>query len=327
MNILRKEIEEKVSEYIETTLKSHLHLDGTKINMLVHEDILFDYEHQWNILKAHNPNFASQLCNIGFIKRVKQELERIDVSLHLSNVNTIFLNTCWQFSSGGYARTGIFYTNTNLLVEFSTMSPFNGTATSLRLYTEDKQVDFHYGHFNYDGSNAHGQGPAEDKLQQCKTKIYKYIHPRIYLDYYMHCATEQDMNELIYSTRLINLINDLQMKNESYKKEIREVKDQYEKEVYDKSELKKYSDMTNEECKKYYNMTMDNENAIFILQENNEKLKSSLCSLNIELDSIKTENEELKRKCVIKERKNYTANLLIFIITCIFTFSYFIIKN
>lgn len=323
MNLLSKEFEQRISNYITTTLESHLNMEESKSKMLVHEDVLFDYEHQWNILKKYNPNFGGKLADVKFVKRVQQALESIDVSLHLSNGNTMLWNTLWQLASGGQFRSGIFYTNTNLIVEFSTMSPFNGTASLVRIYTEDKEIDFYYGHFTYDGSNAHGTGPADDKLQECKTKVYKYIHPKIYLDYYMYCASEQDMNELIYSSRLVKLINDLQSMNESYKKEIRELKEQYEKEIHDKRELKKNAVMANEECKKYYYMAIENESSIRILKEKNSNLNDSVRKLNVELDNIKTEKEELNRQLVSRKRNIYVTNLsIVSAVILIFTYIY-----
>lgn len=35
----------------------------------------------------------------------------------------------------------------------------------------------------------------EQKLIESKQFIYKYIHPQIYLDYYMFCATKEQMEQ------------------------------------------------------------------------------------------------------------------------------------
>ena len=168
MNLLIGEIKQRVSKFLETSLETHLNLNKNNAKMLVKEDILF-----------------GKLSETPFIKRIQDELEKIDVLLYLSN------ETVGQWSS--YSRGEyVFYTNTNLMLKIS----ISGTTVmvTVRIYTEDKQIDFQYGIFDGNGCPYVFGGmtpsyPAETKkLNECIPMLHKYIHPKIYLHSTIYCT-------------------------------------------------------------------------------------------------------------------------------------------
>ena len=294
MNLLIGEIKQRVSKFLETSLETHLNLNKNNAKMLVKEDILF-----------------GKLSETPFIKRIQDELEKIDVLLYLNNEN---VRQMTSMSRG----TFIYYTNTNLMVELS--MPIHGPfIVSVRIYTEDKQIDFTYGKFEANGNNGpeysfgglpHYPDPNLKKLNECIPMLHKYIHPKIYLDYYMYCASEQDMNELIHSNSLVDTINNLTISTENYKKEIFGLKQKYEIEINNKNykiiecemhieELKDKNDNLND-IVETLNLDLDNIksenecNDIIIAEEKekNDSLQNTISKLNCEIDSIKYHNEE-----------------------------------
>jgi len=272
------EIERSVSQILETSLATHLHLNRINAKILVKEDILF-----------------GKLTDQPFIKRIQDDLEKIDVLLYLSNENTK------QMSLMSWG-TFVFYTNTNLMVEITIPRQNGPIMVRVRIYTEDKQIDFQYGIFDGSGSPYLFGGmtpsyPAEtNKLIECRSKIHKYIHPKIYLDYYMHCASEQDMNELIHSNNLIDMINKLISSNENYKHEILKLKEKCEIEI---------------KCKT--DKIIECENNIKKLEEKNDNLNIISSTLKLDLDNVKSENES--KDIVIFEEKEKNDNLNIIIST------------
>ena len=112
----------------------------------------------------------------------------------------------------------------NLIIEISNMFPHNGYPATVRIFTEDKSIDFIYCHFTYDGSNYGGTPIAETELIDCKKLVYNYIHPQIYLDYYMHCSTEQEINELLFATSIVNKCNKLESEYSIIQKQFNELK-------------------------------------------------------------------------------------------------------
>lgn len=208
------EINMNISKYVENTISTHFYIKSPSRN-IVSEDTLFDYDKQYKLLvskyqpeySSDTPPFRGKLTDLKPIQKIKEALETINVKLYFSNSNTL---DYWNLWTCGNFRKALFYTNTNLIVRVTNILKTN-VPTSIDIFTEDGRIDFCYAQLDYDGNNW-GKGMmnvaerpvAHEELMKCKHIIYKYIHPQIYLDYYIISSTEQELNELIFASSLVN---------------------------------------------------------------------------------------------------------------------------
>lgn len=196
--------------------------NNNSLRNLVSEDVLFDYDSQIEYIKNNESMIVrsgiyrepltnkhiDKLNDMQYLKTIKGILETIDVKLHFSILNTRNLNYTWTGSN--YLNTrGIFYTNTNLIVELLPAIAINSYPVQIRFFTEDKNVDFIYGYYRNGSLELDYQLPIEkQKLIDSKQFIYKYIHPQIYLDYYMFAATKEQMDEFVFANSLIQSLTE-----------------------------------------------------------------------------------------------------------------------
>lgn len=159
--------------------------------VLVSEDVLFS-----NPLK---------LREIPIIQSVIKILESIDVKLYIDYNDTYF--NYWNNVNFIVNKFPVFYTNTNLMVKIQNVSPKNGSLASVFFFTNDKKIDIYYGVLRYDGG-IKTYNDADEELKKCVTHLHKYIHPRVYLDYYMYQENEDELNEIVYATSLVNALKE-----------------------------------------------------------------------------------------------------------------------
>ena len=265
--VITDQITLNISKCIEDTISTHLYKNPKERN-IVSKDVLFDYDNRYNILKDNYPVISRKLTDLKFIQKVEEALKSINVKIYYSNLNTIYLSNSWSYT-GSQNKKAIFYTDTNLIVEISNMMPTNGASTTIRIFTQYKTIDFIYAHLTYDGSNFSGLPILEEKLQNCNKFTYRYIHPQIYLDYYMFCSTEPESNELIFATSLINSLNYMEKEslsmiefNESIQKDLEYV-----------------NDLHNNVCDEYSKQIQQVECEKNIVLENNNQLKDQIILL------------------------------------------------
>lgn len=295
-NAITEEIFNNISKCIENAISTHLDLNSSARN-IVSEDVLFDYDAQFKLLLSkHSSEFSwtspyypptEKLSNVQIIQKVKEALKIIGVKLHLSNSNTYnnWNNLWFQLNKPHKAS---FYTNTNLIVEICMV----GMSATVRIFTQDNKIDFIYGYFNMDGSIrglGTPMGPmyvAEKELIDCQKMVYKYIHPHIYLDYYMFCATEKEMNELIFRTSLVKLLNNIEKENNTLVETTKTLK----------KELQVKNDEYNKEIIIYHKCNNS-------LEYENEKLKENIILLKNEIIAL-----EDKNKSLVETKENYARN-------------------
>jgi hypothetical protein len=335
-SVISEDFNKRVSECIQNEISKHLYLDGSKSNDLVSEDVLFNHDKQFETIN-NTKEFETingiklqphrKLTEVPIIRTLQSHLSKIDVVLHLSNENTFNLAFMWGHLN--MSNSGTFYTNTNLIIKIDGVLGLNQQTSRVRMFTTNREISFDYGTFDCDGkiwNPMYGPYQSEEgliaKLIECKDKIYKYIHPWIYLDYYMHCATEQEMNDLVFSRRVVMekmaLETDLALIKRKLAIEINDFDDcnaNLKESIHYANELKKNNEALqskNSELEKEIKCVSrdkkDNLYCIQELQKDNDFLRSKNSELEKKFQELTHEMTREKEANIQMQKANETKN-------------------
>lgn len=296
MNVLNDLITENVSKYIETKIKEIF--NESKIIHEISEEYLFNDEQKVKQLET-NIYFLEVLQDYR-VKEIKKLLESYNINLYVGYYINGLMHPVGCVNGGSNRMN--FYTNTNVKIE---VGGWNTNNASVRIYSDD--FDIQYGSFQYGSLNRYPNAPYFD-LNEYMNNIYKYIDPRIYLDYYMINGDNSTLNELIHSINLKKEIECLKSEIVLLKQENSTIINKYttsDCELINKNKIIE----TNEIEKTYLNSEFAELNQK--LEEalrNNKQHETIIDSLNNDIASFKVANIEKDNTITILNKINNDLN-------------------
>lgn len=267
------------------------------ITNIVDEETLFDYDTQFE--RINKNECYRKLTDLPYIRILQNILnEKLGIKMYLSISNTIQYNYYYLCDHNpGELNNLIFYTNSNVKIEIRNPTTTNGSTASIRIYTEDGLIDCRC-RFSRQGCTSNYIDTFPNLENYRHLDIRTYISPYIYLDYYTYNSTEEELQELLFSNKKINVLYEL---IEEAFAEIERLKDRLKKQELDCEsiaidhtyEIQRLKDVLDRK-----QTTLEEQNTL--INNNLNKIKE----LNNVINTYKTNRDKLSREMVQLNKQN-----------------------